>query len=139
MRIIKFTVLSFLICFFTLCVYADEFNPLVYHYNNPEVTVEFSEPLSMSLERQQSIADQLAGVIPNSMIDPSISDPENIICSIFGHNLAPTGTVTVTHHKAKTYNPRCLKDVYHVVYCTRCDYAMEELYDSFYVFCCPED
>lgn len=118
---------------------ADGINPLIYEYTNPETTVEFSNPLGISEERQQEIADNLAGKIPNMLNLPDPSSPENIICTLFGHNLAPEVTVTVTRHKVSKYQPRCLLEVYHVTYCTRCDYTQEELDNSFYIFCCPED
>jgi hypothetical protein len=138
-KVSKFIILFLLVGFLVPSVCADEINPLVYHYYNPEVTVEFSEPLQISPESQQSIADKLAGVISNTLIDPNVASPENIICTIFGHDLAPESTVIVTRHKVRQHAPRCLKEVYHVTYCQRCDYTVTELHNDFYVFCCPED
>lgn len=139
MKVTKLALLILLFVSLVLSVYADNLNPLVYQYYDPEVTVEFSEPLQVSPERQQNIADEIAGVSSNTITDPNATDPENIICTLFGHNLEGPVTVTATHHKAKKYAPRCLMEVYHVTYCTRCDYGETELYNDFYIFCCPED
>ena len=120
----------------TVC--ADGYIPLVYQYIDPEVTVVFSEPLD-STKRQQNIADEIAGIEHNPLIEPGNESPDNIICTLFGHNLSPEVTVTATHHKVNKYNPRCLMEIYHVTYCTRCDYTVSTLEDSFFILCCPED
>ena len=138
MKAIKTFLSVFLFCVLVLTVCADGLIPLTYNYNNPEVTVGFSAPLEVSAERHQEIADKLAGRTQNGIIDPSVS-PDNIICTLFGHDLAPQATVTVTHHKVRQYNPRCFLELYHVTYCKRCDYTVEELHSNSYVICCLED
>lgn len=120
-------------------VHADEFVPLIYQYTNPDVTVEFYEPLEVSAERQQAIADNIAGITTSILSSPVLDSPNNIICTLFGHDIAPQSTVTATHHKVNKYNPRCLMEVYHVTYCKRCDYTVTELVNDFFIFCCPED
>lgn len=139
MKTIKLFLFIFLLSFLIVIAHADEFNPLIFQYTNPEVTVRFMENLEMSAEKQQEIADKLAGVQQNGFINPEVASPDNIICILFGHDLAPEATVTVTHHKVSKYNPRCYLELYHVTYCNRCDYTVEELHSSSYVICCPED
>ncbi len=138
MKALKALLFACLLSFLVFTVYADSPNQLVYQYLNPEITVVFSDPLEVSEERQLHIANEIAGVSSNSFIPPANS-PNNIICTIFGHDLAPQVSVTATHHKVKVYNPRCLMEVYHVTYCKRCDYTLSELYNDFYIVCCPED
>ena len=139
MKIVKY--LSSIILFGLLIsiVSADGFNPLIYQYTNPEVTVEFSEPLDIPAERQKDIADQLAGVSQSGIIIPGVASPDNIICTLFGHDMSEEVTVTVTHHKVSQYAPRCILELYHVKYCKRCDYTESELHNSVWIFCCPED
>jgi energy-converting hydrogenase A subunit M len=132
----KLIVLFALSTILSLSVFADEFNPLIYQYTNPEVTIVFSSALDISEERQQEIAEEIAGI--SSLTNPGIASPDNIICTIFGHNLS-TSTVTAIHHKVKQYTPRCLMKLYEVTACSRCDYTQAELIDSFYITCCPED
>lgn len=139
MKIIKYLSIAILACFLMLSVYADGLNPLVYQYTDPEVTVVFSEPLDVSPERQQSIADAIAGVELISLSEPGISSPENLICTLFGHNLTGPVAVSATHHKVNSFEPRCLLEIYHVTYCTRCDYTDAEFITDTYIFCCPED
>jgi hypothetical protein len=140
MKAIRLLLIGILIIFISFSVFADEINPLVYQYTNPEITIVFSDPLQVSSERQQEIADSIACVNSNNTLYESPSDsPDNIICTLFGHDIAPQSTVTATHHKVDKYNPRCLMEVYHVTYCKRCDYTVSELVSSFYIVCCPED
>jgi len=135
-KYIKPFLFIFLSIFLVLSVNADLFASLVYEYKIPDVTVVFSNNLSVSAERQKEIADKIAGVSSN--IPPEAS-PNNIICTLFGHDLSPQVTVTATHHKVRLYVPRCLMEVYHVVYCNRCNYTEQNLENSFYIDCCPED
>jgi len=123
---------------FALTIFADEFDTLVYQYHDPEVTVEFAEALNITAERQRQIADNIAGINYSSSSIPAPTLPDNIICTLFGHDLSTT-TVTATHHKVHVYNPRCLVEIYHVTACSRCNYTDSELITSVYVFCCPED
>jgi len=139
MKKIRFFFLSVVAIILTLSVHADEINPLIYQYYNPDITVVFSEPLNVPPERQQEIADKVAGVSSNTLANPNIASPNNIICLLFGHDLSPQVTVTATHHKVRQYNPRCLMEVHHVTYCQRCDYTEDSLESSFYIYCCPED
>jgi hypothetical protein len=138
MKYIKYSIAIFLLTFLSIIVFADELNPLVYEYTNPDITIIFSEPLEVSAEKQKRIADNIAG--SSSMLSsPSSNSPNNIICTLFGHDIAPQSTVTATHHKVRQYNPRCLMKVYHVTYCKRCDYTVTELDNEFFIACCPED
>ena len=139
MKIIKYSIMFVISFVLILSVCADGLNPLVYQYTNPDITVEFSESLNMSAERQQSIADDIAGVNTNFMSNPGSVSPDNIICTLFGHKLSDPVTVTATHHKVNQYQPRCLMEVYDVVYCTRCDFTDVQFVNDFFIFCCPED
>ena len=139
MKKIKYLIIIALVPILMLSVHADGLTPLVYQYTDPEVTVVFSESLDMSAERQQSIADEIAGVVTTSLTEPGVVSPDNLICTLFGHKLSDPVTVTATHHKVRSTEPRCRMDVYHVTYCTRCDYTNSELVASNFIFCCPED
>jgi len=138
MKKYKFLVFLVLLCMLTSVIFADGNNSPVYQYYNPEVTVEFAEPLNVSTERQQQIADEIAGV-NSSFISGSIGEsPDNIICTLFGHDLSTT-TVTATHHKVLVHEPRCLVEIYHVTACSRCNYTDPQLMGSCFICCCPED
>lgn len=58
-----------------------------------------------------------------------------ITCTILGHNLEAS-TVISTQHKAYETAPRCIKNIYKVETCTRCDYSKTTLMSTQYVFCC---
>jgi len=138
MRTAKFFLLLIAFVVITISVQADEIIPLVYTYTNPEATVVFSEPLNVSMVRHKQIADIIAGVTSNMPTDPPTAHPDNIICTLFGHNLSST-TVTATHHKVLPYDPRCLMEVYDVTVCARCNYNETTLVGSTYIICCPVD
>lgn len=137
MKAVKLFLLIVLSSVLALTTFADGLDPLVYQYYNPEVTVEFSEHLNVSAERQKEIADAIAGVHSPSIPNNGVS-PDNIICTLFGHDLSTTA-VTATHHKVHVHNPRCLVELYHVTACSRCNYTDAELVTSVFVFCCPEE
>lgn len=58
-----------------------------------------------------------------------------LTCTLLGHKLESTTTVTTTH-KARTTAPRCLKKTYEYSACTRCDYETSTLKSSVYIYCC---
>lgn len=138
MKKIRVLFLWAVLLIFSLNVAADNLNPLIYQYTNPDITVVFSEALNVTLERQQDIADEIAGIESGTTLNSNTASPDNIICTIFGHDLSTT-TVTVTHHKVEQHHPRCLMELYHVTACSRCNYTDAELQSSFHILCCPED
>ena len=77
MKIFRFLVSFLLIGFLVVFVFADEFNPLIYQYTDPEVTVVFSNPLEVSGPRQREIADTIAGIEPNPSLIHNAEPPEN--------------------------------------------------------------
>lgn len=59
----------------------------------------------------------------------------NPICSVFGHNIKTSSVETITH-KERATAPRCLRRIYDVEACTRCDYTSSTLISSLYIQCC---
>ena len=58
-----------------------------------------------------------------------------LTCTLFGHKIETTTVAAVTH-KAKATSPRCLREIYDVDNCTRCDYTNSTLITSSYIVCC---
>lgn len=58
-----------------------------------------------------------------------------LTCTLFGHKIETTSVTAVTH-KAKATSPRCLREIYDVDNCTRCDYTKSTLINSAYIVCC---
>ena len=138
MKYIKIPLLCLLLFAIATTIFADESIQLVYNYTDFDITVVFSNALNTSQERHQEIANEIAGVTLPMIADPNMDSPNNIICTLFGHNLSAT-TVSATHHKVRQYSPRCLVELYDVTVCSRCNYAETEFVSSSYIFCCPED
>lgn len=131
--------LCFLILFSNYAL-AGSSGPTVYQYDIPEVTVVFPSSVEIPINIQNRIADELAGIgISSSLPCKSGENPDNILCTLFGHKFSSPVSVTATHHKVRQYDPRCILELYHVLYCTRCDYTESQLVASSYISCCPED
>lgn len=58
-----------------------------------------------------------------------------LMCTLFGHKLESSTVQTITHKAASTA-PRCLRKIYDVTACTRCDYSTKTLKSSQYIYCC---
>lgn len=58
-----------------------------------------------------------------------------LMCTLFGHKIETTTVAAVTH-KAKATSPRCLREIYDVDNCTRCDYNKSTLVTRSYIVCC---
>ena len=58
-----------------------------------------------------------------------------LTCTLFGHKIETTSVTAVTH-KAKATSPRCLREIYDVDNCTRCDYNKSTLVTRSYIVCC---
>ena len=107
----------------------------VYEFTNPDITVTFDSSGVFTEQKKEEIAYSFAGFIPN---DNGEKSTNNIICSIFGHDLS-SGTVTVVQHKVYIRSPRCVLSIYDVTGCSRCDYIEQVLVGSSRIICHPEE
>ena len=129
-RMIKFVSAILALLCFTLAVSASGESSLTIVYPEQEITVEFAEDTAFSAEKRQMIADHIA------LNTPVIQS--RAWCWLTGHDKT-TETVIAIQHKAEATNPRCLRKVYLVTTCSKCDFYEEELYNTNYITCCPED
>ncbi|MBR7184553.1 MAG: hypothetical protein IKD37_02980 [Clostridia bacterium] len=127
-----FKIMSFILVMlcFTLAIVASELNGPIIVYPDEGITVRFEENTSLSSAEMQAIADS---IVHDSPIPQTYA-----FCWLLGHDKI-TETVTATHHKVDTYDPRCLLEIYLITTCSRCDYYSEEFDSSGYISCCPED
>lgn len=58
-----------------------------------------------------------------------------LMCTLFGHKLETSTSSTITH-KVYSTDPRCLKKIYAIEACTRCDYTSTRMISSEYISCC---
>ncbi len=85
---------------------------------------------------ESGVSDELkAKVIAVINGEESEADPAGLLCDILGHNLETTTATEITH-KVNTSAPRCLRRIYKVSACSRCDYSTKTLTSSEYIFCC---
>lgn len=127
---IKFLSFILVMLCFTLAIAASELNGPTVVYPDAGITVQFDKGTSLSSEKRQAIADS---IVLGTPIPQMYS-----LCWLTGHRTV-TETMTVTHHKVDTYDPRCLLEIYLITTCSKCDYYVEEFDSSGYISCCPED
>ena len=135
MKYTKIFALFVLFILFTCAISAEEKHGNSYEYPMLDVTVQFEIDSPISVAKQETIAARLAGVATLHNNNDNIN---NIICTLFGHNLS-TSTVTVTRHRVSAHDPRCLLEFYDVESCSRCDYGVETFITSTFISCHPED
>ena len=100
-------------------------------YQIDNVTIVFDADSQLSIEQQEIIASLL--VHPENGVVQA-----NLICNIFGHKNTQEGVSTVTH-KESTTDPRCLKEIFTITTCSRCNESTVERDSYYYISCCPED
>ena len=59
---------------------------------------------------------------------------DNILCTLFGHKLTETSATVITHN-VYSNSPRCLKEIYDIAACSRCDYTSQTLVASVRIYC----
>ena len=102
-----------------------------YTYELGNVTVIFDENSTLDEQTQKAIAEYLVygGEQPTTY---------GLWCTLFGHSYETQTVITITHCVYDT-EPRCLKEIYDVDVCTRCEHTVSELIGSAYITCCPEE
>ena len=113
-------------------VFADSNREIKIEYEDEDITVIFDGSLPDDELLCKKIADRLVYGDNNNEVEPMS------LCWLFGHDIT-TGSVTTITHKAKTYSPRCLEEVYDVELCSKCDYYKEERVAAYYIVCHPND
>lgn len=118
-----------------LGVNAENENPeFVFCVDGVEYTVQFLET-DLSAFQQELVAAQLVGADAHIAELIGGDDLENIWCDLFGHDFT-VSSVSVVEHKVRATQPRCIKRIYDVSVCNRCDYTESVLVTSYYIYCC---
>lgn len=100
-------------------------------YQIEDVTVIFDADSQLSVEQQEMIAQLL--------VNPEYGVSQvNLICNLFGHKTTQEGVSTITH-KVSSTNPRCLRELFTITTCSRCNESTVERDAAVYISCCPED
>ena len=100
-------------------------------YNYGDIEIVFTEDSTCSDEMKQSIANYIAN-------GDDGATTYNLLCTLFGHK-ETVESVTTISHKVRTTDPRCLRQIWEVHACSRCNEALDtiELSRS-YITCCAE-
>ncbi len=133
--IFKITLLILLISLSQiLCSASSEMSTTFYYENGKEITV-YSDVLSY--EEKKEIADFIAFgqfTVENTSNETTRT---SLLCTLLGHNLTTT-FVREINHNVYTDSPRCVRNEYECVYCTRssCDYIQNTLVSSIRISSC---
>jgi hypothetical protein len=132
-KIAKRLVLIVMLVTLTICATlgasADTNTGNIYQIEN--ITIIFDADSQLSAEQQENIAQLL--------VNPEYGVAQaNLICNIFGHKNTTEGVTTITH-KVSATSPRCLKELFTITTCSRCNESTVERNAAVYISCCPED
>ena len=92
------------------------------------VDVVFNSSSSLSNEEKQVIATILTNGEPNTQT-------YGLLCTLFGHNNSTEIVTTITHCASSTA-PRCLREKWEVVTCSRCGNVENTRIDYTLIYCC---
>ena len=101
-----------------------------YVIDDTQITVEFASDSALSAEEQQQIA--------NHMVYGDNGASTYAWCWLTGHDYVTERVITI-EHKVYAESPRCVKRIYSVETCTKCDHLEETLVSTVCIVCCPEE
>lgn len=86
---------------------------------------------SFTFEEQMIIAQYIVQ-------DESKAQTYGLICNLLGHKNSTEIVYTITH-KVNSTVPRCKRETWEVIVCSRCDNVENNLLSYSYIDCCPVD
>ena len=126
--IVKFLIISLLISIMSVFCFASSGEGYTFYYENGREIIVLNP--SLTYEEQKAIADYVAyGIQPcEHSLEQGNTINTPLLCILFGHNLATTSVLEITHN-VYTTSPKCVENEYTCTYCTRdsCDYIVKEL------------
>lgn len=101
-------------------------------YTYGDIEIVFDENCAYSEEMKQKIADYIVN-------GDDGATTYNLLCNLFGHKETIECVTTISHKVAPTH-PRCLRQIWEVTGCTRCEEALGMvLLSESYITCCEEE
>lgn len=129
-KFLSILVATIILFSFCMSVSADSV-PYVYEIGNTSVV--FNENTVFSAQEREDIAQ----LIVNG--DSYDSTAYAMLCVISGHDYSEYESVTTITHRADDEEPRCLREMFLISKCSRCEHYKTERMSYCYIFCCPED
>lgn len=124
------TILVATLLVFSMCITSSAKSEQ-YIYEFDSYTVIFDEDTTLSTPKMMAIAENLEN-------DNGNTSTYGLWCTLFGHSYESHTATKITHCVYDT-NPRCLKEIYEVQVCSRCEDTVSNLIGSSYITCCPEE
>ena len=125
-KFLTLTLIAIMLAVSCVSISAKTTNNNIFHLGN--VDVIFEETSSLSDEAKQRVAEQLV------YGETSVAT-YGLMCTLFGHNTTTETAITVSHCVYSTA-PRCVKETWQVVTCSRCDHVEKTLISSAVIDCC---
>ena len=125
--------------FFILCICmtitasASSSDQYQFEYEDQGITILFDEDTTFSSYERQYIADLL--VYDNVNAEGATT---YAWCWLTGHDLVSDSVIEI-QHKVTVDAPRCLRTIYEVITCSKCDHMETNSLGSVFIDCCPED
>ena len=108
-------------------------NSATYIYEIDGTSIIFNENTIFSaLEREE---------IVQLIVTDNYSDSTSyaLLCVISGHDYSEEEVVTTITHRADDEDPRCLREMFLISKCSRCENYKTERISICYISCCPEE
>lgn len=116
-----------LACFFTNVAASSEVDMIITIDN---VDIIFDSQSVFTDEEKHIIAEYLTH-------NSSIEQTYGLMCNLFGHKNTTDIVTTITHCVSPS-SPRCLREKWEIITCSRCGNVDTTLLDFAYINCCPE-
>jgi hypothetical protein len=99
---------------------------LIYSFEN--ITIIFDESTSFSESSRTNIANFIVG-------GKNDIQTYGLVCTLFGHNYVTDYVTTITHNVCES-QPKCLREIFEVGECSRCNDTYADLINSLMITCC---
>ena len=118
-----------------LLVYATCFTSFAvsvqYTYEFENITVIFDADSALDEQQRTAIAEHLVH-------GEADATTYGLWCTLFGHSYESHSAIKITHCVYDT-NPRCLREIYEVQVCSRCEDTVSTVVARSYISCCAEE
>ena len=126
-KLLTLTLLAILLVFSCVSTSAQAAGSNILHFEN--VDIIFEEACALSDEAKQRVAEQLVyGEAPVATY--------GLMCTLFGHKTT-TEIVDAVSHCVYSTAPRCVRETWQVVACSRCEHTEKTKVAREMIDCCP--
>ena len=117
----------------SVTIYASNSGTYQFEFSDYDVTIIFDDNSVFNNSEREYIANYI-------VYNDSNSDDVSTYawCWLTGHDLKSEAVAEI-QHKVTPDAPRCLRTIYEVITCTKCDHVETNTLSSVFIDCCPEE